>query len=182
MKSRLEKNDIEMNSTHNEAKFVVAERFIVAAETLKNKIYKYMIPISKNVYIDTLDDIIYKYSNTYSTIKMKPVDVKSNTYIDSGKEINEKDPKFKIGGDTVRISRYKNTFAKGYTPNWSEEVSVIKKVKNTVQWTYVINDPNGEENVGTFYEKELQKTDQKEFRIEKVIKRKGDKLYVKLKG
>ena len=85
----------------------------------------------------------------------------------------------------VIILQYQNTkniFAKGYTPNWSEEVFVIKKVKNTVPWTYVINDLNGEEIIGTFYEKELQKTNQKEFRIEKVIKRKGDKLYVKWKG
>ena len=103
-----------MYSTHNEGKSVIAERFI---RTLKNKIYKYMTSISKNVYIDKLDDIVNKYNNTYhSTIKMKPVDVKSNTYIDSSKEINNKDPKFKIG-DFVRISKYKNIFAKGYTPN-----------------------------------------------------------------
>ena len=112
---------------------------------------------------------------------MKPVDVKDNKYIDFKKEVNDKDPKFKVG-DHVRTSKYKNIFAKGYTPNWSEEVFVIKKVKNTVPWTYVINDLNGEEIIGTFYEKELQKTNQKEFRIEKVIKRKGDRLYVKWKG
>ena len=82
----------------------------------------------------------------------------------------------------MRISKYKNIFATGYTPNWSEEMFVIKKVKNTVPWTYVINDFNVEEITGTFYEKELQKIDQKEFRIEKVIKKKGDKLYVKWKG
>ena len=112
---------------------------------------------------------------------MKPVDVKWNTYIDTRKEINHKDPKFKVC-DTARIPKYKNIFEKGYTPNWSEEVFVIKKVKNTVPWTYVINDLNGEEIIGTFYEKELQKTNQQEFRIEKVIKKKGDKLYVKWKG
>ena len=129
--------------------------------TLKNKIYKYITSVSKNVYIDKLDDIVSKYNDTYhSTIKMKPVDVKSNTYIDSSKEINNKDPKFKIG-DIVRISKYKNIFAKGYVPNWSEEVFVIKKVKNTVPWTYVISDRNGEETAGTFYEKELQKPNQK---------------------
>ena len=112
---------------------------------------------------------------------MKPVDVKDNTYIDFKKEFNDKDPKFKVSNH-VRISRYKNIFAKGYTPNWSEEVSVVSKIKNTVLWTYVINDLNGEEKIGAFYEKELQKTNQEEFRIEKVIKRKGDKLYVKWKG
>ena len=112
---------------------------------------------------------------------MKPVDVKDNTYIDFKKEVNDKDPKFKVG-DHVRISKYKNIFAKGYTPNWSKEIPVIKKVKNKVPWTYIINDLNGEKIIGTFYEKELQKTNQKEFRIEKVIKRKGDKSYVKQKG
>ena len=104
---------------------------------------------------------------------MKPVDVKDNTYIDSVKEVNYKDPKFKVG-DHVRICKYKNIFAKRYTPNWYEEVFVIKKVKNTVPWTYVINDLNGEKIIGTFYDKELQKTNEQEFRIEKVIKRKGD--------
>ena len=88
---------------------------------------------------------------------MKPVDVKDNTYIDSNKEVNDQDPEFQVG-DHVRISKCKNIFAKGYTPNWSEEVFVIKKVKNTVPWTYVINDLNGKEIIGTFYEKELQKT------------------------
>ena len=109
---------------------------------------------------------------------MKPVDVKSNTYIDSSKETNNKDPTLKIG-DIVRISKYKYAFAKGYTPNKFKEGFLTKKVKNTVPWTYVINDLKGEEIVGTFCEKELQKANQKEFRIEKVIKRKGDKLYVK---
>ena len=117
----------------------------------------------------------------HRTIKLKPIDVKANTYIDSRKEVNDKDPKFKVG-DHERISKYKNFLAKGYTPNWSEEVFVISKIKNTVPWIYVINDLNGEEIMGTFYEKELQKTNQKEFRIEKVIKRKCDKLYIKWNG
>ena len=142
-----------MYSTNNEGKSVVAEIFI---RTLKSKIYKHMTSISKNVYIDKLDDIVDRYNNTYhSAIKMKPIDLKDNTYIDTAKEINNKDPKFKVG-DRVRISKYKNIFAKGYTPNWSEEVFVkkitnINKNKNTVPWTYVINDLNGEEIVGTFY-------------------------------
>ena len=112
---------------------------------------------------------------------MKPIDVKDNTYINTDKEFNDKDPKFKVG-DHVRISKYKNIFAKGYTNNWSEEVFLIKEFKKTVLWTYVISDLNGEEITGTFYEKELQKTNQEEFRIETVIKRKGDKIYVKWKG
>ena len=105
---------------HNEGKSVIAERFI---RTLKNKIFKHMTAISKNVYFDVLDDIVNKYNNTvHRTIKMKPIDVKDNTYIDSKKEVNDK-------------------------------VFVIKKVKNTVPWTYVINDLNGKEITGTFYEK-----------------------------
>ena len=172
-KKWLRDNDIDMYSTNNEGKSVVAERFI---RTLKRKIYKYMTSVSKNVYIDKLDDIVDEYNNTYhTTIKMKPIDVKDNTYINTDKETNDKDPKFKVG-DRVRISKYKNIFAKVDTPNWSEEIFVIKKVKNTVPWTYVINDLNGEEIMGTFYEKELQKTNQEEFRIEKVIKRIGDEM------
>ena len=97
---------------------------------------------------------------------MKPVDVKSNTYIDSTKETNNKSPKFKIG-DTVRISKYKNIFAKGYNPNWSEEAFVIKKVKNTVLQKYDINDLNGEQIFEMFYENELQKTNQKNLELKK---------------
>ena len=168
-----------MYSTHNEGKSVIAQTFI---RTLKSKIYKYMTSISKNVYIDKLDDIVDEYNNTYhTTIKMKPIDVKDNTYINTSKEINNKDPKSKVG-DHVRISKYKNIFAKGYISNWSEEVFVIKKVRNTIPWTYVINDLNDEEIIATFYEKELQKTNQEELRIEKLIRRKGDQLYVIWKG
>ena len=167
-----------MYSTNNEGKSVVAERFI---RTLKSKIYKYMTSISKNVYIDKLNVIVNKYNNTYhTTIKMKPINVKDNTYINTDKEITYKDPKFKVG-DYVRISKYKNIFAKGYMPNWSEEVFLVDKIKNTVPWTYVINDLNGEEITGTFYKNELRKTNQKEFRIEKLIKRKRDNFYVKWK-
>ena len=162
MKSWLEKNSIEMYLTHNEGKSVVAERFI---RTLKNKIYKHMTSISKNVYIDELVYIVNKYNNIYHrTIKMKPIDVKDEF------------------GDHGKISKYKNIFAKGYTPNLSEEIFVIKKIKNTVPWTYVINDANGKEIIGTFYKKELKKKQnkkQKEFGIEKVIKKKRNKLYVK---
>ena len=103
---------------HNEEKSVVAERFI---RILKTKIYKYMTSVSKNVYIDKLDDIVGEYNNSYHrTITVKPVDVKDNTYIDFKEEVNDKDPKFKVG-DHVRISKYKKFFVKGYTPNWSEE-------------------------------------------------------------
>ena len=178
MKSWLEKTDIEMYSAHNEGKSVIAERFI---RTLKSKIYKCMNSVLKNVYIDKLDDIVNKYNNTcHNTIKMKPANVKSNTYIESSEESNNKNPKFKIG-DFVVVSKYKNIFAEFYAPNWSEDIFVIKKVENTVPWTYFINDLIGEEIIGTFYKNELQKTNRKEYRTEKVIKRKGDKLYVKRK-
>ena len=112
---------------------------------------------------------------------MKAIDVTDDSFVEYKEDSNKRNPKF-TAGDHVRISKYKNIFAKGYVPNWSEEIFVIKKVKNSVPWTYVINDLNNEEIIGSFYEKELQKTNQKEFRIEKILKRKGDKLYVKWKG
>ena len=123
------------------------------------------------MYIDKLNDIVNEYNNTkHRAPKMKPIGVKDNTYMDFGKEVKDDYPKFKVG-DNVGIWKYKNIFAKGYTPNWSEKVFVIKKIKNTVPWTYLINDLNGEEITGTFYEKELQKIDQQEFRTEKVIEK-----------
>ena len=159
------KND----STHNEGKSVIAERVI---RTLKNKIYKHMTAVSKNVFIDKLNDKVNESNNAYHrTIEMKPINVKDNTYVNFDKEVNDEDPKFKVG-DHVRISKYKNIFAKGYTPNWSEEFVLIKKLKETVPWTYVINDLNGEKSFGTFYETELQEANEEEFRIEKVIKEK----------
>ena len=171
-------NNIEMYSTFNERKSVVAERFI---RTLKNKIYKYMTAISNNVYYDAFDDIVNKYNNTvHRTIKMKLIDVTNDLFTEYNEESNKKDPKFKIC-DHVRISKYKNIFAKGYTSNWSEEVFIVSKINNTVPWTYVISDMNGEDIAGSFYEKELQSTNQQKYRIENIIKRKGNKLYVKWK-
>ena len=143
-----------MYSTHNEGKSVVPERFI---RTLKNNVYKHVTAVSKKVRIDQLDDTVNEYINTYHrAIKMKPIEVEDNTYTDDITEVNDKDPKFKVI-DHVRISKYKNIFAKGYTPNWSEEIIVIKEVKNTVPWIYIISNFNGKEIFGTFYEKELQK-------------------------
>ena len=122
-KKWLKGNNIEMYSTH-EGKSVVAERFI---RTLKNKIYKDMAAISKNVYFDVLNDIVDEYNNTYrKTIKMKPIDVKNDSFAEYNEESNQKDLKFKLG-DHVRISKYKNIFAKGYSPNWSEEIFPVKK-------------------------------------------------------
>ena len=168
-----------MYATYNQGKSVVAERFI---RTLKNKISEHMTAISANVYFDMLDDIVNKFNNTvHKTIKMKPTDIADDSCAEQKEDFHKKYPKFKVG-DHVRISKYKNIFAKGYTRNWLEEVFVVSKIKNKVPSTYVVNDLNGEEITGSFYEKELQKTSQQKFRIEKVLTRKGDKLYDKWKG
>ena len=123
-KKCLKDNKIEMYSTCNERNSVVAERFM---RTLKNKIYKHMTAISKNIYFDVLDDIVDKYNNKYhKTIQMKPIDVGDDSFAKYNEESNEKDPKFKVG-DHVRISKFKRVFAKGYTPHWSEEMFIVKK-------------------------------------------------------
>ena len=109
------------------------------------------------MYTDKLDDILNKHNNKYHrTINMKPIDVKDNPYINIDKEVNDKDPKFKVN-DHVRISQYKNIFAKGYTPNRSKVTFVIKETKNTVPWTYVINDLNGKQIIGTFMKKSCKR-------------------------
>ena len=121
-------------------KSVVAETFI---RTLKYKIFKDITAVSKNVYFDVLGDIVNKYNNTvHRTIKMKPIDVTSDSYAEYNEDSNVTKPKFKVG-DHVKISKYKNIFAKGYTQNWSGEVFIISKIKDTVPWTYVISDFNG---------------------------------------
>ena len=155
MKSQLQDNDVEMYSTKNEGKPVVAERFI---RTLKKKNYKLMTSMSKNVHISKLDNIVNKYNHTYRTVNTKPVNLKLSTYVDFDQKNNKKDPTFNVGDD-VRISEY-------------------KKLKIMFHG-HVIGDLNWEVIVGTFYKKELQKTNQKEFRVEKVINKKGDKLYIK---
>ena len=172
-KKWLSDNDIIMYSTYNEGKSVVAERFI---RTLKNKLYKHMTAIGKNVYYDVLDDVVNEYHNAkHSTIKMKPIDVIDNkrVYID---EHNEEDSKFKVG-DRVRTYKFKNIFAKGYTTNWSKEIFIVDKVNDTVPYMYNLKDLNeeiigndkelqkdmynlkdlNEEIIGSFYDKELQK-------------------------
>ena len=155
-KNWLSDNDITMYSTYNEGKSVVAERFI---RTLKNKLYKHMTATGKNVYYDVLDNVVNKYNNTkHSTIKTKPIDVGDNNkrvYID---EHNEKDSRFKVS-DRVRISRYKNIFAKEYAPNWSKEIFIVDKINDTEPYTYNLKDLNDEEIIGSFYDKDLQKTE-----------------------
>ena len=111
----------------------------------------------KNMYIDKLDDIVNKYNNiSQRTIKIKPVVVKSSTYIDY-KNNNKEDPKSNVS-DHVRISKYKKFFANGYVQNWSENVFVITKVKNTGRWTFAVSDPKGTEIARMFYKKELFST------------------------
>ena len=154
-KKWLSDNDIIMYSTFNEGKSVSAERFI---RTLKNKLYKHMTATGKNVYYDVLDDVVNQYNNTkHNTIKMKPKDVKNDNkkvYID---EYNKKDSRFNVG-DRVRISKFKNIFAKGYTPHWSREIFIVDKINDTVPYTYNLKDLNDEEIIGIFYDRELQKT------------------------
>ena len=152
-KKWLSDNDIMMYSTYNEGKSVVADRFI---RTYKNKLYKHMTATGKNVYY-VLDDVVYENNNTkHNTIKMKPKDVGDNkkVYID---EHNEKDSRFKVG-DRVRISKFKNIFAKGYTPNCCKEIFIVDKINDTVPYTYNLKDLNDEEILGSFYDRELQKT------------------------
>ena len=149
-KKRLSGNDIIMYSTFNEGKSVVAERFI---RTLKNKLH--MTATGKNVYYDVLDDVVNEYNNTkHNTIKMKPKDVRDNkrVYID---EHNKKDSRFKVG-DRVSISKFKNIFAKGYTPNWSKDIFIVDKINDTIPYTYNLKDLNDKEIIGSFYDRELQ--------------------------
>ena len=163
-KKWLSDNYIMMYLTYNEGKSVVAERFI---RTLKNKLYKHMTASGKNVHYDVLDDVVNKYNNTkHSTIKMKPKDVKNDNKRVYINEYNEKDTtkssssersRFKVG-DRVRISKFKNIFAKGYTPNWSREIFIVNKINDTVPYTYNIKDLNDKEIIGSFYDRELQKT------------------------
>ena len=136
-----------------------------------------MTSISKNFCIDQLDNLDNKYNNIYySTIKIKPVDVKANTYIDSNKEFDNKNCKSKIG-DIARISKYENIFARGYVLNLSD----LKNLKILCRRNFFITDFEGKEHFETFYEKEYQGINQKVLRVEKVIKMKSDKLYVKWK-
>ena len=152
LKRFLKINGIEIYPTYN------AERFI---RILKNKIFKHMTAISKSVYLNVLDDIVNKYNNAdHKTIKTKPIDVTSDSYAKFDKDSYVTKPKF---GDNVRISKYRNIFAKGYTENWSEEVFVVSKLKSAVPWAYVISDLNGEPIAGSFMKENCQKVVKKNF-------------------
>ena len=154
-KKWLSSNKIIMYSTYNEGKSVVAKRFI---RTLKNKLYKHMTATSKNVYYDVLDNVVNECNNTkHSTIKVKPKDVGNNNKRVYSDEHNEKSVRYNVG-DRIKISKLKNVFAKGYTPNWSREIFIINKINDTVPYTYNLKDLNDEEIIGSFYDRELQKT------------------------
>ena len=181
------KEFIELYSTENEKKSSVVERWI---RTMKEKMWKYFTDNNTNVYVDILPDLVEDYNNTrHSSIKMTPLEASKkknelrvwrNLYPEH-LEIRDIKPNFSIG-DKVRISKKKKTFEKGYTTRWTEEIFTIAEVKHTSPVTYKITDLNGEEIKGTFYEPELQKTNQEIFRIEKVIKRGKKKCLVKWKG
>ena len=178
---------IELYSTENEEKSSVVERWI---RTMKEKMWKYFTDNNTSVYIDILPDLVEDYNNTrHSSIKMTPVEASKkkneltvwrNLYPGRLKNIDI-NPKFSIG-DKVRISKKKNTFEKGYTTRWTEEIFTITKINHTSPVTYKIADLNGEEIDGSFYEPELQKTSQQLFRIEKVIEKGKNKSLVKWKG
>ena len=175
---------VKLYSTENEEKSSVLERWI---RTMKEKIWKYFSANSTNVYINVLPDLVKEYNNTrHFSIKMTPVKASKkenelrvwrNLYPEHFERHDIK-PKFSVG-DKVRISKKKNTFEKGYTTRWTEEIFTMIEVKHTSPITYKIADLIGEEIKGTFYEPELQKTSQELFRIEKVIKRGKKKSLVK---
>ena len=141
---------IEMYSTYIEGNSVVVEKFI---RTLKNKIFRHMTAISKNVYFDVLDDIVNKYNNTvHKTIKMKPIDVRNDSYAEYNENSNKKGPKFKVD-DCVRIQNTKTFLLKDILQIGQKRFLVLIKIKNTVPWTYVVSDLNGKKIIGSFYEK-----------------------------
>ena len=178
---------VELYSTENEEKSCVVERW---NRTMKEKMFKYFTANSTRRYLDILDDMVDRYNNNrHSTIKMTPTmasDPKNKTIVFAnlyGDQVYHRlaKPKFAVG-DRVRITVKKGQFEKGYTPRWTEEVFTISHVQYTDPITYRIRDDNGEEIQGTFYERELQKTTQEIYRIEKVIRRRGNRSLVKWLG
>ena len=189
-KKLLENHEIKMYHTFNQGKAVVIERF---NRTLKGKMFRYFSANNTYNYIKVLPQLVEQYNNTkHSSIKMKPVEASKpsnenfvylNLYPQTKDTMSRKTPKFKLD-DKVRISKKKGTFEKGYTPNWTEEVFTVSGIQYTDPITYKITDLNNEPIEGSFYEPELQKTDQETYRIEKIIRRdkKNKRVYVKWKG
>ena len=178
---------VNLYSTENEEKSSIVERWI---RTMKEKMWKYFTDNNTYTYMDVLPELVEDYNNTvHSSIKMTPIDASKkkneltvwrNLYPDRYK-INNLTPKFSVG-DEVRITKKKKVFEKGYTTRWTEEIFTIKEIQNTNPITYKLEDLQGEEIKGTFYEPELQKTGQQIYRIEKIIKKEKGKSLVKWKG
>ena len=178
---------IELYSTENEEKSSIVERWI---RTIKEKMWKYFTDNNTYNYMNVLPELVEDYNNTvHSSIKMTPIDTSKkkneltvwrNLYPDRYK-INKLTPKFSVG-DEVRITKKKKVFEKGYTTRWTEEIFTIKEIQNTDPITYKLEDLQEEEIKGTFYEPELQKTEQQIYRIEKIIKKEKNKSLVKWKG
>ena len=173
-------------ATENETKAQVVERF---NRTLKSKMYKYFTAKGTKIWINIIDELVYNYNNSYHrSIKMTPVEgsLKKNSkivYNNLFPKLQSKPAKSKFSmGDRVRISKKRKDFAKGYLPNFTEEVFIVVKVLKTEPQTYIIKDLNGEEIKGTFYNEELSRYDSELYEIEKVLKRKKDKFLVKWKG
>ena len=181
------KDLVELYSTENEEKSSIVERWI---RTIKEKMWKYFTDNNTYNYMDVLPELVEDYNNTvHSSTKLTPIDASKeeneltvwrNLYPDRFK-INELTPKFSVG-DEVRITKKKKVFEKGYTTRWTEEIFTIKEIQNTDPITYKLEDLQGEEIKGTFYEPELQKTEQQIYRIEKIIKKEKNKSLVKWKG
>ena len=176
---------VQLYSTENEEKSSVVERW---NRTMKEKMFKYFSANSTRKYIDILDEMVNNYNNTkHSSIKMTPVEAsdkknKNRVWLNlNGKATNPIKPKFSVG-DKVRITKKKTVFEKGYTPRWTEEVFTVSQVQYTDPPTYKISDYHGEEIQGTFYEQEMQKTNQDIFRIEKIIRKQKNKSLVKWYG
>ena len=180
-------HEIELYSTENEEKSSIAERWI---RTMKKKMFKYFTDNNTYKYIDVLPDLVEDYNNTvHSSTKLTPVEASKeknelkvwrNLYPDRYKT-SRLNPKFSVG-DEVRITKKKKVFEKGYTTRWTEEIFTIKEIRETNPITYKLEDLQGDEIKGTFYEPELQKTKQQVFRIEKIIKKEKGKSLVKWKG
>ena len=178
---------IELYSTENEEKSSIAERWI---RTMKEKMFKYFTDNNTYNYIDALPELVEDYNNTvHSSTKLTPIEASKkkneltvwrNLYPDRYKT-SRLNPKFSVG-DEVRITKKKKVFEKGYTTRWTEEIFTIKEIRETNPITYKLEDLQGEEIKGTFYEPELQKTEQQIYRIEKIIKKEKGKSLVKWKG
>ena len=177
---------VELYSTENEEKSCVVERW---NRTMKERMFKYFTASSTRKYVDVIGEMVDNYNTTrHSSIKMTPVaasEKKNERIVWFNLYGNEPAPKltfkFKVG-NKVRITKKKGIFDKGFTPRWTEEIFTVSQVQYTDPPTYKITDNNGEEIQGTFYEQELQKTNQEMYRIEKVVRRKGNKSLVKWVG